>query len=125
MTARPTEARSWPTSAKKGSGKRRPKRQSPPAAPRDRVRWSPTARKTSPTRWVRYAEDVVRHTAEASRALLSARTFGEMLEVQAKLMRDNREAFLDQSARIAKSAGRLASRPFEALSEVGSDQTRP
>jgi hypothetical protein len=74
--------------------------------------------------WGRYAEQVMRHTTEASRALLSARTFGEMLELQAKLMRDNMQAFLDQSARIARSAGRLASRPFEALTEAGSDQTR-
>ena len=75
--------------------------------------------------WARYAEEVVRHTAEASRALLSARTPGEMLEVQAKLMRDNMQAFLDQSARIAELAGKLASRPFEALREAGSDRTRP
>jgi hypothetical protein len=74
--------------------------------------------------WVRYAEEVVRHTSEASRALLRARTFSEMLEVQAKLMRDNMQAFLDQSVRVAESAGRLAKRPFEAVTKGGSDQTR-
>jgi hypothetical protein len=47
--------------------------------------------------WARYAEEVMRQTSEASRALLRARTFNEMLEVQAKLLRDNMQAFLDQS----------------------------
>ena len=44
----------------------------------------------------------MRHTSEASRALLRARTFNEMLEVQAKLLRDNMQAFLDQSVRVAE-----------------------
>ncbi len=52
--------------------------------------------------WARYAEEVMRHTSEASRALLRARTFNEMLEVQAKLLRDNMQAFLDQSVRVAE-----------------------
>ena len=73
--------------------------------------------------WARYAEDVVRHTSEASRALLRARTFGEMLEVQATLLRDNMQAFLDQSAKVAASAGKLATRPFEVLTEATTKQT--
>ncbi len=44
----------------------------------------------------------MRHTSEASQALMRARTFNEMLEVQAKLLRDNMQAFLDQSVRIAE-----------------------
>jgi len=72
----------------------------------------------------RYGEEVVRHTSEASRALLRARTFNEMLEVQAKLLRDNMQAFLDQSARIAESASRMATRPLEALKEASSEQSR-
>jgi len=64
--------------------------------------------------WARYAEEVMRHTSEASQALLRARTFAEMLEVQAKLLRDN----IDQSARIAEAAGRMATRPFNALQET-------
>ena len=39
----------------------------------------------------------MRHTSEASQALLRARTFTEILEVQAKLLRDNMQAFLEQS----------------------------
>jgi hypothetical protein len=70
--------------------------------------------------WARYAEEVMRHTSEASQALLRARTFNEMLEVQAKLLRDNMQAFLDQSVRIAESA----TRPLEALKEASSEQTR-
>jgi hypothetical protein len=63
--------------------------------------------------WARYAEEVMRHTSEASQALLRARTFTEILEVQAKLLRENMQAFLDQSARIAESASRMATRPLE------------
>jgi hypothetical protein len=74
--------------------------------------------------WSRYAENVMRQTSEASRALLRARTFSEMLEVQAKLLRDNMQAFLDQSVTIAEAASRMAARPFEALREVNSDQVR-
>jgi hypothetical protein len=74
--------------------------------------------------WARYAEEVMRHTSEASQALLRARTFTEMLEVQAKLLRDNMQSFVDQSARIAEAAGRMASRPFDALKEASGDRTR-
>jgi hypothetical protein len=74
--------------------------------------------------WTRYAEEVMRHTSEASQALLRARTFSEMLEVQAKLLRDNMQSFLDQSAKIAETANRMATRPFDALKEAGGDQTR-
>ncbi len=68
--------------------------------------------------WARYAEEVMRHTSEASQALLRARTFAEMLEVQAKLLRDNMQSFVDQSARIAETASRMATRPFNALKET-------
>jgi hypothetical protein len=68
--------------------------------------------------WARYAEEVMRHTSEASQALLRAHTFAEMLEVQAKLLRDNMQSFVDQSARIAEAAGRMATRPFNALKET-------
>jgi hypothetical protein len=74
--------------------------------------------------WARYAEEVMRHTSEASQALLRARTFTEMLEVQAKLLRDNMQSFVDQSVRIAEAAGRMATRPFNALKEASGDQTR-
>ena len=74
--------------------------------------------------WARYAEEVMRHTSEASRALLSARTFNEMLEVQAKLLRDNMQAFLDQSIRIAESASRMATRPLEELKAASTDRRR-
>ena len=53
-----------------------------------------------------------------SEALLRARTFAEMLEVQAKLLRDNMQSFVDQSARIAEAAGRMATRPFNVLKET-------
>lgn len=74
--------------------------------------------------WSRFAEDVMRNTSEASGALLSARTFSEMLEVQAKLLRDNMQAFLDQSVKVAEAASRMAARPFEALRETASEQSR-
>jgi hypothetical protein len=74
--------------------------------------------------WARYAEEVMRHTSEASRALMSARTFSEMLEVQATLLRNNMQAFLDQSVKIAESTSRMATRPFEAFKEVSSETIR-
>jgi hypothetical protein len=74
--------------------------------------------------WTRYAEEVMRHTSEASQALLRARTFSEMLEVQAKLLRDNMQSFLDQSAKIAEIASRMATRPLDALKEASGGQTR-
>lgn len=76
------------------------------------------------TAWTHYAEDVMRHTSEASGAMLRARTFNEMVEVQAKLMRDNMQAFLDHSVKIAEAAGRMATRPLAGLSEGASDPVR-
>ena len=63
------------------------------------------------TAWARYAEEIMRQTSEASRALLNCRSFGEMLEVQAQLLRGNLQTFLDQSGKIADIAGRMAARP--------------
>jgi hypothetical protein len=74
--------------------------------------------------WARYIEEVMRHTSEASQALLRARTFTEILEVQAKLLRENKLAFLDQSVRIAESASPMATRPMEALKDASSEQPR-
>ena len=74
--------------------------------------------------WARYAEEVMRHTSEASQALLRARTLTEMLEVQAKLLRENMQAFLDQSVRIAESASRMASRPLEELKAASTGRPR-
>lgn len=74
--------------------------------------------------WARYAEEVMRHTSEASRALLRARTFNEMLEVQAKLLRDNMQAFLDQSVRVAESTSRMATRPLEELKAASTERRR-
>ena len=66
----------------------------------------------------------MRHTSEASQAPLRARTLKEMLEVQSKPLRDNMQAFLDQSVRISESASRMATRPLEALKEASSEQNR-
>ena len=74
--------------------------------------------------WARYAEAVMRHTSEASQALLRARTFTEILEVQAKLLRDNMQAFLEQSSKIAELASRMVTRPLEASKEASSERTR-
>jgi len=66
----------------------------------------------------------MRHTSEASQALLRARTFTEILEVQAKLLRENMQAFLDQSVRIAEAAGRMATRPLEELKAASTERPR-
>jgi hypothetical protein len=74
--------------------------------------------------WARYAEEVMRHTSEASQALRRAQTFNEMLEVQARLLGDNMQSFLDQSTRIAEAASRMATRPFVAPKEASAEQAR-
>jgi hypothetical protein len=71
--------------------------------------------------WARYAE-VVRHTSEASQALLRAHTFKEMLEVQAKLRRGTMQSFHDQIVKIAETASRMATRPHSALKEASVEQ---
>ena len=47
-----------------------------------------------------------------------------MLKVQARLLRDNMQAFLDQSVRIAESASRIATRRLEALKETSPERFR-
>jgi hypothetical protein len=74
--------------------------------------------------WARYAEEVMRHTSEASQALLRAQSFTDMLEVQAKLLRDNMQSFLDQTVTIAEAASRMATRPLEAFKNAGSEEAR-
>lgn len=74
--------------------------------------------------WARYAEDVVRHTSEASQALLRARSVGELLEVQVRLLRDNLQSFLNQGTTIAESASRMATRPLNVLREPRGEQAR-
>jgi hypothetical protein len=74
--------------------------------------------------WTHYAEEVMRHTSEASQALLRARTFTEILEVQAKLLRENMQAFLDHSVRIAESASRMATRPLQELKAASTERPR-
>ncbi|HEY3910837.1 MAG TPA: phasin family protein [Stellaceae bacterium] len=75
--------------------------------------------------WARYGEEVMRQTADASRALVNCRSLPEMIEVQARLLRGNLQAFLDQSSKIAEIAGRIAARPFDAVKQAGADQPRP
>ena len=75
------------------------------------------------TAWAHYAEEVMRQTSEASRALIGCRSLPEMFEVQSRLMRGNLQAFLDQSSKIAEIAGRMATRPFEALKQAS--EARP
>ena len=72
--------------------------------------------------WARYAEEVMRHTAEASQALLRARNFSEILDVQAKLLRENMQSFVDQSVRITESASRMATRPLEEMKAASTDR---
>ncbi len=68
--------------------------------------------------WTDYAEEIMSQTSEASRALISCRSLGEMYEIQARLLRGNMQAFLDQSGKVAEITVRLASRPFDAWKEV-------
>jgi hypothetical protein len=72
--------------------------------------------------WAGYAEDLMRNTSRATEALLGSRTFAEMMQVQANLMMNNIQSFLNHSANLADSASRLAMRPFEALREVSAEE---
>jgi hypothetical protein len=72
--------------------------------------------------WARYTEDVMRNTSQASRALLRSRTIPEMMQVRSPLVRDNMQSLLDQSAKVADTASRMVTRPFELLREVNSEQ---
>lgn len=70
------------------------------------------------TEWSRYHQDIVRHTSEASQALLRARTFKDMVEVQAKLLCDASKSFHDRIKKIAETASRMAMRPLDAPREA-------
>jgi Phasin protein len=74
------------------------------------------------TAWSRYHQDVMRHTSEASLALLRSGTFKEILEVQAKLLRGTTRSFHDQMVKIAETASRMATRPYHALKEASAEQ---
>lgn len=73
--------------------------------------------------WAHYAEEVMRQTAEASRALIGCRSLTDLFEVQAKLLRGNMQAFLNQSTALTEIAGRMATRPFDALKQAS--EARP
>jgi Phasin protein len=74
------------------------------------------------TAWSRYHQDVMRHTSEASLALLRAGTFEELLEVQAKLQRAITQSFHEQMVKIAETTSRMATRPNDALKEATAEQ---
>jgi hypothetical protein len=74
------------------------------------------------TAWARYHQDVMRHTSEASLALLHAGTLKEILEVQAKLLRSTAQSFHDQMVKIAETASRMVTRPHDALTEATAEQ---
>jgi hypothetical protein len=64
----------------------------------------------------------MRHTSEASQALLRAGTFEEILDVQAKLQRAITQSFHEQMVKIAETASRMATRPNDALKEATAEQ---
>lgn len=69
-------------------------------------------RKRLPRHGARYAEEMMRHSSEAGRALLRSRNLSEILEVQVQLLRDDMEGFLDQSIKVAEAVSRMAARAF-------------
>src|SRR5215831_12161003 len=60
--------------------------------------------------WTHYAEDVMRNTSQASRALLRCRSIPEMMQAQVAFVHDNLQSFLDHSAKLADTAARMATR---------------
>jgi hypothetical protein len=72
--------------------------------------------------WAHYAEEVMRQTSEASRAMIGCSSLTEMFEIQSRVMRGNVQAFLDQSTKLADIAGRVEKQPYEALQQAGNRQ---
>jgi hypothetical protein len=68
--------------------------------------------------WAHYAEEVMRRSSEATRAMIGCQSLSEMFEIEANLLRGNLEAFLDQSSKIADIASRMATRPLQALTHA-------
>ena len=64
----------------------------------------------------------MRHTKAASRALLRARTFNEMLEVQAKLLRDTMQAFSTKASELPIPPAARATPPWEVSDAARSEQ---
>jgi hypothetical protein len=64
----------------------------------------------------------MRNTSQASPALLRARNFTEMPEAQTNLLRNNLQAFLEQSTRVAEAATRMATRSFEVPRQTTQEQ---
>ena len=64
----------------------------------------------------------MRHTSEANQALLRARTFKDMLEVQTNLVRASMQSFHNQNLEIAETTSRMAMRPLDALKETTVEQ---
>src|SRR5690348_10300505 len=81
---------------------------------------SPMAPKKSRTHGL--ATPRIRNTSEASQALLRARNFPEMLEVQTRLLRNNLQTFLEQGARVAEAASRMAMPSFQAFRQTRQEQ---
>lgn len=74
--------------------------------------------------WARYIADCLGNTSEASRALMRARNFRDMLEIQADLLRNNLQAFLEQSARVAEAATHMATHSFKVPRQT-TEENRP
>jgi hypothetical protein len=70
------------------------------------------------TAWSRYHLDIARHTSEARKVLLRARTINEILEVRAKLLRSTTRSFHDTLSKIAESTSLMATRPHDAPKEA-------
>jgi hypothetical protein len=73
--------------------------------------------------WTGYVEDVIRNTSQAREALVRSRSMSEMMRVQANLVRDNLQSFLNQNAKLADSASRVAIRPLEILRDITAERT--
>ena len=72
--------------------------------------------------WAHYAEDVVRNTSQASQALARSCNIFDVMQVQITLVHDNTRSFLDQSTKLADTASRMMTRPFEVFREVRAGQ---
>jgi hypothetical protein len=72
--------------------------------------------------WAHYTEDLVRNTAQASQALSRSYNIFDVMQAAIAFAHDNMRSFLDRSAKLAGTASRMATRPFEVLKEVSAER---
>jgi hypothetical protein len=72
--------------------------------------------------WTHYAENVMRNTSQATQALSRSYNIFDVMQVQIAFVHDIMRSFLDQSVKVADTASRMVTRPFEVIREVNAEK---